>query len=114
EDGVSARLRHTGSNRADARLCDKLHANARDRVDLLQIVDELGEIFDRVDVVMRRRADERNARRCMAQARDEFGDLEAWQLAAFARLGALRDLDFDFTALVQVLRRDTETAGGDL
>ena len=114
EDGVGAGFRDARRDRADAGLRDELHADARDRVDLLQVVDELREIFDRVDVVVRRRADERDAGRRVAQARDQFGDFEAGQLAAFARLGALRDFDFDFAALVQIFGRDAEAAGGDL
>ena len=36
------------------------------RIDVLQIEDELREIFDRVDVVVRRRRDQRHARRRVA------------------------------------------------
>jgi hypothetical protein len=38
-----------------ARGTDELDANARARVDLLQVIDELGKILDRLDVVVRRR-----------------------------------------------------------
>ena len=46
EDDVGVRLRDTRRNRADSRRTDKLHADARFRVDLLKIVNELGEILD--------------------------------------------------------------------
>ncbi len=46
----------------------------------------------------------------VTQACDQFGDLEARQLPALAGLGALRDLDLDFAALVQIFRRDAEAS----
>src|SRR5436190_9963044 len=48
---------------------------------------------DRVDVVMRRRRDQLDARRGVAQPADVLVDLVSRQLAALAGLGALRDLD---------------------
>ena len=83
-------------------------------VDLLQVVDELRQILDRVDVVMRRRADQRHAGRRVAQLGDHLADLEAGQLAALAGLGALGDLDLELAAVVQILGRDAEAARGDL
>ena len=50
----------------------------------------------------------------MAQLRDQLGHLEAGQLAALPGLCALGHLDFDLAALVEILRRHAETAGGDL
>jgi hypothetical protein len=46
---------------ADADFGDQLDGDARLRVDVLEVVDELGEIFDGVDVVVRRRRDEADA-----------------------------------------------------
>ena len=60
---VGVRLRHAGGDRADADLGDELHVDARPRVRVLQVVDELLEVLDRVDVVVRRRADQADARR---------------------------------------------------
>ena len=50
----------------------------------------------------------------MAQAGDEVGHLVARQLAALARLGALRHLDLEFVGLHQVARGDAEARRGDL
>ncbi len=98
----------------NARTRHQLHAHRRVRVDLLQIVDQLRQILDRVDVVMRRRADQRYAGSGMSQPRDEFRYLEARKLAALAGIRALRDLDLDLAAVVQVFRRHAEAAGGNL
>ena len=53
---VGVRLRDPGGDRADADLGDQLHVDPRLRVGVLQVVDELREVLDRVDVVVRRRA----------------------------------------------------------
>jgi hypothetical protein len=50
----------------------------------------------------------------VAQFRDQFRHLEAGQLAAFAGLGALRDLDFEFAALIEVFRRHAEATRSHL
>ena len=71
----------------------------RDRrigIGVLQIEDQLRQVFDGVDVVVRRRRNELHARRRIAQPRDVLIDLVARQLTAFAGLGALRHLDLQF------------------
>src|SRR3546814_6202920 len=114
EDDVGVRLGDPGSHRADARRADQLHADARLRIDLLQVVDELRQILDRIDVVVGRRADQRDAGRRVAQPRDELGDLEARKLAALAGLGALCDLDLDLVARAAIFGGYAETAARDL
>ena len=52
---IGMRLCDACCNRADTDFRDELHADARVTVRILQIMDQLGEIFDRIDVVMRRR-----------------------------------------------------------
>ena len=56
EHDVGVRLGDAGGDRADADLGDQLHADARVAVAVLQVVDQLGQVLDRVDVVVRRRA----------------------------------------------------------
>ena len=114
DDVVGVGLGDASGNRAYSQLRDQLHADGRARVDALEVVDELREVFNAVDVVMRRRTDERNARLRVTQARDEFADLVSGKLAAFAGLGALRDLDFQLFGVDQVLGGDAKASGGDL
>ena len=87
------RLGDARGHRADADLGDQLDVNARARIGVLQIVDQLLDVFDGVDVVVRRRADQADARRGVARPRDPRIHLVAGQLAALAGLGALRHLD---------------------
>ena len=55
---VGVRLRDAGGDGADADLGDELHRDARGRVRAAQVVDQLLQILDRVDVVVRRRRDQ--------------------------------------------------------
>ena len=63
EDVVGVRLDDAGGNGADAHLGDELHRDARRGVRAAEVVDQLLEVLDRVDVVMRRRRDQADARR---------------------------------------------------
>ena len=84
------------------------------RVRAAQVVDQLLEVLDRVDVVVRRRRDQADAGRRVAQPGDVVVDLVTGQLAALAGLGALRHLDLQLVGVDEVVRRDAEAAGGDL
>ncbi len=113
-DVVGARLGDARRDRADADLGDELHRHVGGRVDVLQVEDELRQVLDRVDVVVRRRRDQADAGRRMAHARDLGVDLVAGKLAALAGLRALRDLDLHHVGVDEVLGRHAEAAGGDL
>lgn len=113
-DQVGAGLDHAGGNRADAGMRHQLHRDQRGRVDLLEVVDQLRQVFDGIDVVMRRRADQADAGLGVAQPGDQFVDLVAGQLAALAGLGALGDLDLQHLGIDQVFRGHAEAAGGHL
>ena len=114
QDVIGVRLGHAGGHGADPRLRDQLDADARFGIGVLQVVDQLGQVLDRIDVVVRRRADQAHAGRRIADAGDRVVDLAARQLAPLARLGALRHLDLQFVRVAQVPGRHAETARGDL
>ena len=108
EDDVGMRLGHARRHRAHADFGDELHGNARLRVHVLQVVDELRQVLDRINVMMRRRRNQADAGNRVAHARDHFVHLVAGKLAAFAGLGALRDLDLQVVGVHQVIRGDAE------
>ena len=114
QDVVGKTLGHAGRDRADAHFRDELHAHAGRGVAVLQIVDQLLEILDRVDVVMRRRADEADAGRRIANAGDVVVDLAAGQFAAFAGLRTLRNLDLQLVGVGEIPDGDAEPARRDL
>ena len=62
EDVVGVGLGDARGDGADADLGDELHRDRRARVRAAQVVDELLEVLDRVDVVVRRRRDQADAR----------------------------------------------------
>ena len=105
---IGVRLRHARGDRADAGRRDELHVNARLRIRVLQVVNQLRQVLDRIDVVMRRRRDQADAGRRVSDLRDPRIDLVAGQLAAFAGLGALRHLDLQILGVDEVLARDAE------
>src|SRR5712692_3855272 len=93
---------------------DQLDAYARLRVYLVQVIDQLCKVLDAVNVVMRRRRDQRNVRRGVAQLRDERRYFGRWKLSALAGLGPLRHLDLQFFGAHKVLGCDAETSRGHL
>ena len=111
---VGVGLGHARRDRAHPDLGHQLHADPGARIDRLEVVDELRQVLDRVDVVVRRRRDELDARHRVAEPRDQLGDLVRRELAAFARLGALDDLDLQLFRPHQVLGGDAEARRGDL
>ena len=111
---VALALGHAGGDGADPDLGHQLDADVAVRRHVLQVVDQLRQVLDRIDVVVRRRADEAHARHAVAQASDVVADLATRQLAALAGLGALRHLDLDLVGAGQVFGRDAEAARGHL
>ena len=105
---VGVALGHARRHRADAHLGHQFHRHHDARIGALQVVDQLGEVLDRIDVVMRRRRDQRHAGRGMTQMGDLVGHFMGRQLPAFARLGPLGHLDLQNPRVGQILDRDAE------
>ena len=107
-------------------------------VGALEIVDELLEILDRVDVVVRRRGDESHAGGRVALREEEsttsaiasasltkdgiithrsgntLADLVARELSSLSRLGSLSHLDLELVGVGEVVGGDSESTGRDL
>ena len=111
---VGVRLGHAGRHRADADLGHELDVHPRLGVGRLEVVDQLRDVLNGVDVVVRRRRDQTHAGRRVPRPRDPRVDLVARQLAALTRLGALGDLDLQVVRVDEVLARHAEAARGDL
>ena len=77
QDLVGSALGHAGGNGADAGLADQLDRHACAGVGVLKVEDELGQVFDRVDVVVRRRRDQADAGRGLTDLGDPGVDLLA-------------------------------------
>ena len=113
-DVVGTGLGHAGRDGADAPGRDQLHADPGVWVDGTKVGDELGEVLDRVDVVMRRRADVGPTGLPTPERGDIGRRLARRQLAALAGLGALGDLDLELFGASEVGGGDAEPARGDL
>ena len=111
---VGVGLGHARRDRAHPEAGDQLDVDARGGVRGLRVVDQLGEVLDRVDVVVRRRGDEPDARGRVAGPRDPGVDLLGRELTSLAGLRPLRHLDLDVAGEGQVLAGHAEASGGDL
>ena len=111
---VCVRFRDARRDDPDAGLRDELHGDVRVWAHLAEIEDELGEILDRVDVVVRRWRDEGDARLRSPETRDLLAHLVCRDLASLARFRALRDLDLELVREHGVLGRHAEASRRDL
>ena len=109
-DDIGLRLGDSDRDRAHARLGHQLHRDEGRGLERLQVVDELGEVLDRVDVVMRGRRDEGHPGLGISQTGDLGRHLVPGELAPFTRLRALGHLDLELVGGMQVGRSDTESA----
>ena len=111
---IGVRLRHAGSDCPDTDGADQLDVDAGVGVGVLEIVDQLGEILDRVDVVVRRRRDQTYPRGRVPGLGDVRIHLVARKLAPFTGFGPLRHLDLDVGGVDQVVAGHPEPTGCDL
>ena len=103
QDVIGLGLGDTRSNDTDTNLGNELDRDARSRVGALQIVDQLLEILDGVDVVVRRRRDETDTRGGVTGAGNGTRDLVARQLTTFTRLSTLSHLDLQLIGIGEVV-----------
>ena len=101
QDDVRLALGDARGDGADADFGHQLDADPRVAVGVLQVVDQLGQILDRIDVVVRRRRDQSHAGRAVTNAGDFLVDLVTGQLAAFAGLRAWAILICSSSALAR-------------
>ena len=111
---ISLGLGDSRGNRAHTDFRYQFDADACLAVCVLQVVNQLRDVLNRIDIVMRRRADQTHARGRVSDSGDLFVHLAAWQLASFARFGALSDLDLKLICISQIPCRDSEPPGSDL
>ena len=108
------RLGDTCSDGTHADFGNQLDADAGFTIGILEVVDELGEILDGIDVVMRRWRNQSHPRGRMTHLGDPWIHLTPGQLASLARFCPLGHLDLDLLGLGQIEAGDTEAARGDL
>ena len=102
EDDLSARLGDAGGDGTDAGLGDQLDVDPGIPVGVFQVIDQLGQVFDGVNIVVGRRGDQGDAGRRKTGRRHPGVDLFAGQVAALAGLGALGHFDLDLIGAAQI------------
>src|SRR5260221_4133934 len=83
-DIVGMGLGDTRSNRANTDARNEFDADTRPRVNLLQIIDQLGQVFDAVYIMMRRGGDQRDLRGGVGQSRNKRGYICRRQVSTLA------------------------------
>jgi len=76
QNNIGVRLGHPSRDSADSDGTDQLDVDASPRVGIFEVVNQLREVFNRIDVVMRRRRNQPHARRRMPGLSDARVHLE--------------------------------------
>jgi len=105
---VGVGLGDARGHRAHAAFRYQLHADTGARVHGLEVVDQLRQILDRVDVVVRWGGNELDPRHRVPQPGNQLAHLVCRELPALAGLGSLDDLDLELLRPGQVLGGDAE------
>src|SRR5260370_28448563 len=99
---VRACFGNARSDDADSGTGYELNANARTGIDGAKVVDQLREVFDAVNVVVRGRRNQRRAGRGAADPPNVLAHFLRGPLAALPGLGALRPLCLNFRGVYQI------------
>ena len=93
QHNVGVAFRHACGDRADSDFGNQLDADARMVISVFEIMNQLRQIFDGLDIMVRRRRNQTDSGRRVAHLGDPRIDLTPGQLATLARLGALSHFD---------------------
>src|SRR5207244_13205903 len=80
---ISMGFRDAGGNGSYSNLSHELNADARSGIRIFQIMDQLGEVFDGIDIVMRRRRDKATAGRRVTSFRNRRKNFVARKSGSF-------------------------------
>src|SRR5699024_6840536 len=111
---IGMRFGDTGCNSPDALFSNESDVDAGIRIRALEIVNELREVLNGVDVMVRWRRNQPHARGGNAHFSDPRIDLIRWQLAALPGLGALGHLDLNIGAVIKIVAGHTKASGSHL
>jgi hypothetical protein len=114
DDVVRIGFGDPGGDGSDSATGDELDSDGSAWVGTLEIPDELSEIFNGIDVMVRRGRNQLHPGLGMTQACDEFRNFVTGKLAAFAGLCALGNLDLQFLGVGEVFGGDSKTRAGYL
>ena len=107
-------FRNSRGYRAYSHLCNQLYGNTRPRIHIFQIENQLGQILNRINIVMRRRRNQSYSGDRVADPGNHVVHFMARQLSAFSRLCTLRDLDLQIVRINHVVGGNAEAGRGHL
>src|SRR5699024_1720714 len=97
------RFGDTSCHGADSLFSNEFDVDAGVRVRALEIVDELREVLNGVNIVVRWWGNQPHTRGGNADFGNPRIDLIRWQLTALTGLGALRHLDLNIRAVIKIV-----------
>ncbi len=113
-NAIGISLGHTRSNGADTRFGNQFDGHISLGIDLLQIKNELSQIFNGVNIVVGRGADQGHAFLGITQPGNDATDFVTGQLTPFTGFGSLGNLDLQFFGIDRILWRHAKTPRSNL
>mmetsp|Transcript_17676 Transcript_17676/g.41550 ORF Transcript_17676/g.41550 Transcript_17676/m.41550 type:complete len:260 (+) Transcript_17676:2909-3688(+) len=114
QDVVSFALGNSSRHNTYTDLTDELDTHTCIRVGILEVENQLSQVLNGVDVVVRRGRDESNSRGGVSSLRDASLHLLARKLSSLTRLGALGHFDLELLGIRQILHCNTKASRSDL
>ena len=111
QNHFGAGLGNAGGNGANTGFADQLDVDGSLAVGAFQVIDQLGQVLNGVDIMVRRGRDQAHAGGGVAGLGNPGVNLAAGQLAALAGLCALCHLDLNLTGGNQILAGHAKTGG---
>lgn len=109
EDVIRLRLRHSRSDDSDSDFGNELDGDSSAGIGTLEVVDELLEILDGVNIVVRGRGDESYSGSGVTGASNGGRNLVTGEFSSFSGLRSLGHLDLKFIRVGEVVGGDSET-----
>jgi hypothetical protein len=103
EDMVRLGLGDTAGDDTDANFRDELHGDTSAGVGALEVVDELLQVLDRVDVMVRRGRDETDASGGVTSASDGVGNLVTRKFTTLSGLSTLSHLNLKLIGVGEII-----------
>ena len=114
QNHLRTRLGHTCRHGSHTCLRNQFYGNPGIFVGIFQIIDKLCQVFDRINIVMRRRRNQADSRCGVSGSGYPRVYLSGWQVSAFSRLRTLGHLNLNLLGADQIAAGHAETSAGHL
>ena len=114
QNGIGVRFGYPRSNDPYSRFRHEFDVDARSRVGIFEVKNQLRQILNGINIVVRRRRNQAYPWCGMPYAANPFIHFMAGQLPTFTRLGTLRHFDLQFSSVAEVITGYSKTTGSHL